>query len=354
MTQLLEFEKPLLELEQKITELRKFSAEKGIDLSTEIQTLEHKSNVLKRRIYGQLDAWQKVQIARHPERPNFYEYIPWLFEDFIELHGDRLYADDRAIVGGLARFKGVPVTVIAHCKGKDTKENLQRNFGMPHPEGYRKALRLMEQAEKFGRPILTFIDTPGAACDLAAEERGQGEAIARCLFMMSEATVPIVTTVLGEGGSGGALALGVGNVVLMLEYAFYSVISPESCASILWKDAAKAREAAGALKFTAADCLKYGVADEIVREPLGGAHRDPRRTAEELVKILAKHLFRLRAASPEALRQQRYEKLRAIGVFRMGAEGASRESEAGAGPADAANPGEADEKAEISLDEALE
>lgn len=334
MAQLLEFEKPLLELEQKILELQKFSAEKGIDLSTEIQTLEHKSNVLKRKIYGQLEPWQKVQIARHPERPNFYDYIPWLFEDFIELRGDRLYADDRAIVGGLARFKGVPVTVIAHVKGKDTKGNLQRNFGMPHPEGYRKALRLMEQAEKFSRPILTFIDTPGAACDLAAEERGQGEAIARCLIAMSRYHVPIISTVLGEGGSGGALALGVGNVVLMLDYAFYSVIAPESCASILWKDLSKAKEAAAALKFTAADCLRFGVADEIVREPLGGAHRDPRRAGEELARALARHLFRLCDKNPEVLQEERYEKLRAIGVFQKKTEGGDREAEAMGGIGD--------------------
>lgn len=315
MAQLLEFEKPLLELEQKILELQKFSAEKGIDLSSEINTLENRAVELKKSIYGQLEPWQKVQIARHPERPNFYDYIPILFEDFTELHGDRLYADDRAIVGGIASFKGIPVTVIAHVKGKDTKENIQRNFGMPHPEGYRKALRLMEQAEKFKRPILSFIDTPGAACDLAAEERGQGEALARCLIAMAGYHVPIISTVLGEGGSGGALAFGVGNVILMLEYTFYSVISPESCASILWKDSAKAQVAAEALKFTAQDCLRFGVADEIVTEPLGGAHKDIRRTGEELAHVIAKHLFHLRGKSPEFLQQKRYEKLRSIGAF---------------------------------------
>lgn len=320
MAQPLEFEKPLLELEQKIVELQKFSAEKGIDLSVEITTLEHKAAVLKKNIYGRLQPWQKVQIARHAERPNFYDYIPLLFEDFIEMRGDRLFADDRSIVGGVALFKGVPVTVIAQVKGKDTKENLQRNFGMPHPEGYRKALRLMEQAEKFGRPILTFIDTPGAACDLAAEERGQGEAIARCLLAMAGYRIPIISTVMGEGGSGGALALGVGNVVLMLEHSFYSVIAPESCASILWKDPSKAQEAAAALKFTAEDCLRLGVADEIVKEPLGGAHKDVRRAGEELARVLAKHLFRLRGRNPEALRQRRYEKLRAIGMFEEAAQ----------------------------------
>ncbi|MHB1653701.1 MAG: acetyl-CoA carboxylase carboxyltransferase subunit alpha [Desulfitobacteriaceae bacterium] len=315
MAQLLEFEKPLQELEQKILELQKFSAEKGIDLSAEISTLEQKAHDLKRGIYGQLQPWQKVQIARHSERPNFYDYIPLLFEDFIELRGDRLYADDRAVVGGIALFKGIPVTVVAQVKGKDTKENLLRNFGMPHPEGYRKALRLMEQAEKFNRPILTFIDTPGAACDLAAEERGQGEAIARCLLAMAGYHVPIISTVIGEGGSGGALALGVGNVVLMLEYAFYSVIAPESCASILWKDPSKAQEAAAALKFNSEDCLKFGVADEIVKEPLGGAHKDARHIGEELARVIARHLIRLQEKSPEALVQERYEKLRAIGIF---------------------------------------
>jgi len=314
MAQPLDFERPILELEQKILELQTFTAEKGIDLSVEIMTLEHKAAVLKKDIYGHLKPWQKVQIARHSERPNFYDYVPLLFEDFIEMRGDRLFADDRALVGGIAIFKGIPVTVVAHVKGKDTKENLQRNFGMPHPEGYRKALRLMEQADKFRRPILTFIDTPGAACDLAAEERGQGEAIARCLMAMAGYRVPIISTVLGEGGSGGALALGVGNVVLMLEHAFYSVIAPESCASILWKDPSKAQEAAEALKFTADDCLRLGVVDEVVKEPLGGAHKDVRRAGEELARVLAKHLFRLRGKNPDVLREKRYEKLRAIGL----------------------------------------
>jgi len=315
MAQLLEFEKPLVELEHKIAELYQFSAEKDIDLTSEISKLEHKAAELKASIYGNLEPWQRTQIARHPERPNFYDYIPLLFDDFIEMRGDRLFADDRAVVGGIALFQGLPVTVVAQVKGKDTKENLQRNFGMPHPEGYRKALRLMDQAEKFRRPILTFIDTPGAACDLAAEERGQGEAIARCLLAMAGYSVPIVSTVIGEGGSGGALALGVGNVLLMLENSFYSVIAPESCASILWKDPGKAREAASALKFTAEDLLKYGVADAIVPEPLGGAHKAPRQMADELSKVLAGQLERLRSLTPEDLKRQRYAKLRAIGIF---------------------------------------
>ncbi|MDR3600054.1 MAG: acetyl-CoA carboxylase carboxyltransferase subunit alpha [Desulfosporosinus sp.] len=315
MLQLFDFEKPIAELEQKITELQKFSADKEIDLSQEVAILEKKVASLKKEIYGNLEPWQKVQIARHSERPNFYDYVPLLFEDFIELKGDRLFADDRSIAGGIALFHGIPVTVVAQVKGKGTKENIKRNFGMPHPEGYRKALRLMDQAEKFGRPILTFIDTPGAACDLAAEERGQGEAIARCLLAMAGYHVPVISTVIGEGGSGGALALGVGNVVLMLENSFYSVIAPESCASILWKDTTKAKEAAAALKFTAQDLLRLGVADEIVREPLGGAHKNLRQTAEEVALAISKYLVRLRLETPDVLRTNRYQKLRAIGVY---------------------------------------
>ena len=316
MAQLFEFEKPIAELELKISELQKFSAEKGIDLSQEVMTLEKKTALLKKEIYGNLEPWQKVQIARHSERPNFYDYVPLLFDDFIELKGDRLYADDRSIAGGIALFHGIAVTVIAQVKGKDTKENIKRNFGMPHPEGYRKAIRLMDQAEKFGRPILTFIDTPGAACDLGAEERGQGEAIARCLLAMSDYHVPVISTVIGEGGSGGALALGVANVLLMLENSFYSVIAPESCASILWKDTTKAKEAAAALKFTAQDLLRLGVADELIREPQGGAHNNLHQTAEELSQVISRYLVRLRTESPEVLRDMRYEKLRAIGSFR--------------------------------------
>ena len=315
MAQLFDFEKPILELVQKISDLQKFSAEKDIDLSQEVATLEKKVALLKMEIYGNLEPWQKVQIARHPERPNFYDYAPLLFEDFVELKGDRLFADDRSIAGGIALFHGTVVTVITQVKGKGTKENIKRNFGMPHPEGYRKAVRLMDQAEKFGRPILTFIDTPGAACDIGAEERGQGEAIARCLLAMAGYHVPVISTVIGEGGSGGALAFGVGNVVLMLENSFYSVIAPESCASILWKDTTKAKEAAAALKFTAQDLLRLGVADEIVREPQGGAHNNLQQTAEELSQIISRYLVRLRADTPEALREKRYQKLRAIGAF---------------------------------------
>ena len=320
MVQLFDFEKPIVQLVQKISELQKFSADKEIDLSQEVAILEKKVAFLKKEIYGNLEPWQKAQIARHPERPNFYDYVPLLFEDFIELKGDRLFADDRSIAGGIALFHGTPVTVVAQVKGKGTKENIKRNFGMPHPEGYHKAIRLMDQAEKFGRPILTFIDTPGAACDLAAEERGQGEAIARCLQAMAGYRVPVISTIIGEGGSGGALALGVGNVVLMLENSFYSVIAPESCASILWKDTTKAKEAAAALKFTAQDLLRLGVADEIVREPLGGAHKDLRQTADELSQVISKYLVRLRSEKPEVLKEKRYQKLRAIGVYQENSE----------------------------------
>jgi acetyl-CoA carboxylase carboxyl transferase subunit alpha len=323
MAQHFDFERPMFELEQKIAELQKFSKEKDIDLSPEISKLSRRLVQLKKEIYGNLEPWQKVQIARHSERPNFYDYLPLLFEEFVELKGDRLFADDRAIVGGIALFQGIPVTVVSHVKGKDTKENIQRNFGMPHPEGYRKALRLMDQAEKFGRPILTFIDTPGAACDLSAEERGQGEAIARCLQSMSNYTVPIICTVIGEGGSGGALALGVGNSILMLENSFYSVIAPESCASILWKDPGKAKEAAAALKFTAQDLVKMGIADEIVREPLGGAHKNVKQTAEEMAKVISQSLAKLREESPETLRAKRYDKLRAYGEFEIKAQAES-------------------------------
>ena len=315
MVQLFDFEKPIQELVQQIMGLQKFSAAQGIDLSQEIAVLEKRAAVLQAEIYGSLEPWQKVQIARHQERPGFYDYVPLLFDDFIELKGDRLYADDRSIVGGIALYHEIPVTVVAHVKGKNTKDNIQCNFGMPHPEGYHKALRLMDQAEKFGRPILTFIDTPGAACDLGAEERGQGEAIARCLAAMAGYQVPVLCTVIGEGGSGGALALGVGNAVLMLENSFYSVIAPESCASILWKDTGKAKEAAAALKFTAQDLLRLGVVDEIVREPLGGAHKNLKQTADSLSQVISKYLMRLRSEAPEVLREKRYQKLRAIGVY---------------------------------------
>ncbi|GAB6157934.1 acetyl-CoA carboxylase carboxyl transferase subunit alpha [Desulfotomaculum varum] len=309
----LDFERPLLELEAKIEELKRFTNEKGIDFSDEIALLEKKSRDMKENIYSHLTPWQKVQIARHAARPNTLDYIKALFTDFLELHGDRLYGDDPAVIGGLARYKGIPVTVLGHLKGHDTKENVQRNFGMAHPEGFRKALRLMKQAEKFGRPVICFIDTAGAFCGMGAEERGQGEAIARNLMVMSALKTPVLATVIGEGGSGGALALGVANRILMQEHAIFSVSSPEAAASILWKDGSKAREAAEALCLTAQDLLRLGVIDEIVPEPLGGAHSDPAAAYRLLDQALHRHLTELLARSPEELAQARYAKFRAMG-----------------------------------------
>ncbi|AQS59736.1 acetyl-CoA carboxylase carboxyltransferase subunit alpha [Desulforamulus ferrireducens] len=309
----LDFERPLLELEAKIEELSRFTKEKGIDFSEEIALLEKKSRDMKEKIYNNLTPWQKVQIARHPSRPNTLDYIKALFTDFIELHGDRLYGDDPAIIGGLARYKGTPVTVLGHLKGHDTKENVQRNFGMAHPEGFRKALRLMKQAEKFGRPVICFIDTAGAYCGMGAEERGQGEAIARNLLVMSALKVPIISVVIGEGGSGGALALGVANRILMQEHAIFSVSTPEAAASILWKDGSKAREAAEALNLTAQDLLRLKVIDEILPEPLGGAHTDLTAAYGIVDEALERHLSELRQMSLEELTELRYAKFRAMG-----------------------------------------
>ena len=284
MAAILEFEKPIQELENKINELRSFSRDKGIDLSNEITTLEKRAMEVRESIYGNLNSWQHVLISRHPERPNTYDYINYIFKDFIELHGDRYFGDDPAVVGGIGRFYGRAVTVIGHLKGKDTKENLARNFGMAHPEGFRKGMRLMKQAEKFKRPVICFIDTPGANPGIGAEERGQFEAIARSILTMATLKTPIITVVIGEGASGGALAFGVGDRILMQEHTVYSVISPEGYASILWKDSSRAREAAEAIRITASDILELGVADKIIPEPLGGAHRDPEAAAELLGK----------------------------------------------------------------------
>ena len=307
----LEFERPLVEIEQRLTELRA-SPNAARD---EIGKLEERLRRLQHKVYGGLTPWQRAQIARHPKRPHTLDFIRLLLEDFVELHGDRLYGDDKAIVGGLARFEGEPVVVIGHQKGRDTRENITRNFGMPHPEGYRKALRLMELGAKFGKPIVTFIDTPGAYPGLGAEERGQGEAIARNLREMAGLGTPIVCVVTGEGGSGGALAIGVGNRVLMLEHAIYSVISPEGCAAILWGEASKAQEAAQLMRVTAPDLLKLGVIDGVVPEPLGGAHRNWEETAENLRVALRKALGELRRRSSETLVADRFEKFRKIGVF---------------------------------------
>ena len=309
----LDFERPLLELEAKIEELNRFTKEKGIDFSEEIALLEKKSRDMKENIYSNLTPWQKVQLARHASRPNTLDYIKALFSDFLEMHGDRLFGDDPAVLGGLARYKGMPVTVLGHLKGHDTKENVQRNFGMAHPEGFRKALRLMKQAEKFGSPVICFIDTAGAYCGMGAEERGQGEAIARNLMVMSALRVPIVSVVIGEGGSGGALALGVANKILMQEHAIFSVSSPEAAASILWKDGSKAKEAAEALNLTAQDLLRLKVIDEILPEPLGGAHSDLAATYRILDEALERNLRELRQIPLEQLTEMRYAKFRAMG-----------------------------------------
>ncbi len=311
----LDFEKPLVELESRIAELRRFSKEKNIDLTEEITTLEKKAAKLRHEIYANLTPGQRVQLARHPKRPLALDFINLIFPDFLELHGDRLYRDDHAIIGGLATLEGSPVTVIAEQKGRDTKENIARNFGMPFPEGYRKALRLMKQAEKFGRPIITLIDTPGAFPGLEAEQRGQAEAIAVNLMYMSRLAVPIVVVVIGEGGSGGALAIGVGDRILMLENAQYSVISPEGCAAILWHDASFAPEAAAALKITAKDLFELKVIDEIIPEPLGGAHRDYAETAANVKAAIVRNLQELKKIDVKDLVEQRYAKFRKMGVF---------------------------------------
>jgi acetyl-CoA carboxylase carboxyl transferase subunit alpha len=309
----LEFEKPLLELENRIAELR--ASEEPLEARDEIAKLEERLARQQQRVYSSLTAWQRAQIARHPKRPHTLDLVNLLLEDWVELHGDRVFGDDKAIVGGLATFDGEPVVLIGHQKGRDTRENIARNFGMPHPEGYRKALRLMQLAAKFGKPIITFIDTPGAYPGLGAEERGQAEAIARNLREMAGLRTPVICVVTGEGGSGGALAIGVGNRVLMLEYAIYSVISPEGCAAILWGDAAKAPEAAELMRVTAPDLLKLGVIDAIVPEPVGGAHRNWEATAASLRAALRDQLWQLKSKAESELIEERHEKFRRIGVF---------------------------------------
>lgn len=313
----LPFEKPLSELRNKIKELKSLSDGKGIDFSEEIARLEERCKELEDNMYRELTAAQKMQLARHHQRPTSLDFINDIFTDFIELHGDRLFADDLAIVGGLAKFNGLPVTVIGHQRGKDTRDNIARFFGSPHPEGFRKALRLMQQANKFNRPIITFIDTKGAYPGNTAEERGQSEAIARNLREMAGFGVPIICVVIGEGGSGGALALGVGNRVIMLENAIYSVISPNGAASILWKDASRADEAAEAMKITAKDLLAMEIIEEIVPEPQGGAHRNQAEQSESIKVAIARHLEELLKMSPEDLIEDRYHKFRKIGHYRM-------------------------------------
>ncbi|MBU4532173.1 MAG: acetyl-CoA carboxylase carboxyltransferase subunit alpha [Eubacteriales bacterium] len=314
MPTVFDFERPVIELESKIAELKSFANEKGLSLETEIGTLEQRASELKQFIYGNLTPWQKVLIARHPERPGSLEYIEVMITDFEELCGDRLYGDDAAIVGGIGRFEGRPVTVVGHRKGRDTKENLARNFGMAHPEGYRKALRLMKQAEKFDRPLICFIDTPGAHCGLGAEQRGQAEAIAKNIMVMSALKIPIIVLVIGEGGSGGALALSVGDRILMQEHSVFSVSSPEACASIIWKDSARARDAAEVLKLTAHDLLGLKIADDIISEPLGGAHRDKEEATTLLISAVSRTMAELTAMGRDQLLDARYQKFRKIGV----------------------------------------
>jgi len=311
----LDFEKPLQELERQIEELERLGEDREIDVSTELKLLQDKLNAVREDIYKGLTPIQRVMVARHPRRPYTLDYLSTIFTDVIELHGDRLYMDDPSIVGGWARLGGISVMVIGHQKGRDTKENIKRNFGMPHPEGYRKALRLMKLAARFNAPVITLIDTPGAYPGLEAEERGQSEALARNILEMSVLPTPIISAVIGEGGSGGALALGVADRILMLENSVYSVITPEGCAAILWKDASQRERAAEALKLTAEDLLTLKVIDEVVPEPVGGAHVDPDGAGEALRAALLRHLTELRKVKPDRLVRRRAEKFAAMGEF---------------------------------------
>lgn len=315
MAFVLDFEKPLVELERQIGHLRRLTRERDLKVDSEIGPLEKKLDDLRREIYEELTPMQRVQVARHPRRPYILDYVDALFTDFIELKGDRLFRDDPAIVGGWARLDGRPVMVIGHQKGRDTKENLRRNFGMPHPEGYRKALRLMEMAARFNAPIITLIDTPGAYPGLGAEERGQAAAIARNLEVMAGLETPILAAVVGEGGSGGALALGLADRVIMLSNAVYSVISPEGCAAILWNDASQKERAAEALKLTAPDLLELGLVDEVIPEPPGGAHSDPERTIEALGEAVRRHIEELAKIGPKRLIKPRAKKYMEMGRF---------------------------------------
>jgi acetyl-CoA carboxylase carboxyl transferase subunit alpha len=315
-TTFLDFEQPVAELEEKIEQLRFVQNDSAVDISEEISRLEGKKQTLIRDIYSKLSPWQIAQVARHPQRPYTLDYIQHIFTGFTELHGDRVFADDHAIIGGLARFNGQSCLVIGHQKGRDTKEKIDRNFGMPRPEGYRKALRLVKLAEKFRLPIFTFIDTPGAYPGIGAEERGQSEAIGHNLYAMAELRVPIICTIIGEGGSGGALAIAVGDQIIMLQYATYSVISPEGCASILWKSADKASIAAEAMGITASRLKSLSLVDKVVNEPAGGSHRDHKGMAKSLKSVLAESLRQLSGLSPDELVAQRMEKLMSYGRFK--------------------------------------
>jgi acetyl-CoA carboxylase carboxyl transferase subunit alpha len=312
---ILDFERPIFELESKIKELKEFGSDKNITLEPEIKKLQTKLEKMKSEIYTNLSAWQRVQIARHPDRPFTLDYIRLMMTDFVELHGDRQFADDLALITGLAKLDNQRVVVMGHQKGRDTKENVRRNFGCAHPEGYRKAMRVMRFAEKFHLPVIIFIDTPGAYPGVGAEERGQAQAIAENLCEMSQLAVPIIATVIGEGGSGGALGIGIADRICILQHAYYSVISPEGCASILWRSSLKAPEAAEALKITSEHLKEFGIADDIIAEPQGGAHRDPEIVIATLKKSLLKHLKSLLELSSKELLEQRYQKYRSIGAF---------------------------------------
>ena len=311
----LEFERPIVDLEETIQGLRDLAKRGGIDVDAQVQQLEEKASALRKEVFADLSPYQRTLISRHKQRPYTLDYLADIFTDFQEFHGDRNFMDDQAIVGGPARFEGQSVMVVGHQKGRATKENVVRNFGMPRPEGYRKALRLMSMAERFSMPIITLIDTPGAYPGIGAEERGQAEAIAKNILVMSRLKVPIISIIIGEGGSGGALAIAVANRVLMLENAIYSVISPEACASILWRDATKGPVASEALRYTAPDCLGFKVVDEIIPEPLGGAHRGREAIMASVREALSRHLGEISALEPDAIRQDRYDRFRSLGVI---------------------------------------
>ncbi len=312
----LEFEKPIIELERKIEELKNLTSHKGIDISGEIKTLEGKLSQIKKDVYENLTPWQRVQIARHPRRPYTLDYIEMIMTDFVEIHGDRHFYDDKAMICGLAKIDGESIAIIGHQKGRDTKENLERNFGCANPEGYRKAMRVMRMAAKFNLPIVTFIDTPGAYPGIGAEERGQAEAIAYNLREMTDLKTPILVFVIGEGGSGGALGIGVGDRVYVLENAYYSVISPEGCAAILWKERSRSPDAAASLKLTAKDLIEMKIIDGMVKEPIGGAHRYPKEMAANLKKAIKKDLALLKAIPKDKLINARYDKIRSVGVYK--------------------------------------
>jgi len=322
----LDFEKPIIELENKIEELKSFTTREDIDLSGEIKKLEERLKKVKQDIFKNITPWQRVQIARHPKRLYTLDYINLMMTDFVEIHGDRLFGDDKALIAGFAKINGKKIVIIGHQKGKDTKENLLRNFGSAHPEGYRKAIRVMELAEKFNLPIVVFIDTPGAYPGIGAEERGQAEAIARNLLRMSTLKTPIVAFVIGEGGSGGALGIGIADRLYVLEYAYYSVISPEGCAAILWKERSKAPDAAEALKLTAKNLYDMGIIDGIVKEPLGGAHRDSSEMAATIKSYIKKDLEALGKINKDELVELRYKKIRKIGVFSTSSTSNKKES----------------------------